>query len=592
MPTAVIAYALTWLNRSPWWGWALVTALLVTLALTTRWWMRGRVVFRVATWLLATILAGAIAVVAHPPPQNRVAGGEDRRPTAAVPTREGPVTGVYNDDRTVEVFAGIPYAEPPVGDLRWRPPRPAAPRSQVLAADEFSDVAVQGTSTFFSRALSRVVEVPLEGTFLNPYPVNEDSLSLNIWRTVGATNRPVLVYIAGGGFATGSGALPIYDGEALASRGEIITVTFNYRLGVLGFLSHPQLVAESAEGASGNYGIMDQIAALRWVRDNIAAFGGDPDRVTVAGESAGGQAVCILGATPLARGLVDGIIAGSGACMGTTGDAGNDHQNDTRAVAEDAGQRLSRELGGASIEDMRAMPVERIREAAKSLDPHWQPSIDGHVLSRPPTQIYASGDQLDVPILVGSNADESSLALADPPDDDPAAYEKSVREKYGPQAATFLNLYPGGSPERVLESTLRAETDRVMTRAMYRWAHLQTRSGEAAAYLYYFTRVPPEDGLEKFGAYHGAEVMYAYDNLGKDGSPDYEQADYRLRDHMSAYWINFVRKGDPNATGLPQWPTVERAPEQVMEFGNDTVLAPRPRAAAIDFWMSYTGPIP
>ncbi|WP_250004676.1 carboxylesterase/lipase family protein [Actinoplanes sp. M2I2] len=587
----VTACALVWLNRGPWWGWVLVAALLAGLAVTARWWLRGPVVLRVAAWLLAAFLVCATAVVAHPPPQNRAAGGEEPRPTAPVPTREGAVTGVYNDDRTVEIFAGIPYARPPVGELRWRPPQPPAQRGRVFTADRFSDVPLQPTSTFSSRALSRVVRVPLEGTFLNPYPSSEDSLSLNIWRKPGSAKLPVLVYIAGGGFATGSGALPIYDGEALASRG-IISITFNYRLGVFGFLSHPGLAAESDEGVSGNYGIMDQIAALRWVRDNIAAFGGDPDRVTIAGESAGGESVCLLGATPLARDLVDGIIAGSGACMGTTGDTGNEDQADTRAVAEDAGRRLSGQLGGATVDAMRAMPAERIRQAAESLDAHWRPSVDGHVLTRPPADVYAAGEQLDVPILVGSNADEASLALADPPDTDAAAYEASVRDTYGPDAAAFLRLYPGGSPERVLESLLRAETDKVMTRAMHRWARLQTRSGESAAYLYFFTRTPPEKGLEKFGAYHGAEVMYAYDNLGKDGSPDYGPVDFGLRDRMSAYWINFVSNGDPNSAGLPYWTTVEQSPEQVMEFGDRTVLAPRPRAAAVDFWMSYEGPIP
>ncbi|MFD0336701.1 carboxylesterase family protein [Streptomyces erythrogriseus] len=236
-------------------------------------------------------------------------GREPRRRrcrSPAVPDRShtgGAGQGVLNDERDVEIFAGIPYARPPVGDLRWRPPQPPEPRSALLTADRFSDVPVQGTSTFLTRALSQVVEAPLEGTLLNPYPVSEDSLYLNIWRgTSPSTERlPVIVYIPGGGFATGSGALPLYDGESLASRGQAITVTINYRLGVLGFLSHPDLAAESGAGASGNYGLLDQIAALWWVRQNIAAFGGDPERVTIAGESAGGESVCILGATPAPR---------------------------------------------------------------------------------------------------------------------------------------------------------------------------------------------------------------------------------------------------------------------------------------------------
>ncbi|MFD0743137.1 carboxylesterase/lipase family protein [Phytohabitans flavus] len=589
-----IAFVLAWLNRSPWWGLVLLAALLVVLGVTARWWLRGRVLLQVGAWLLAGAVVCATAVFAYPPPQNRIAGGADPQPSALVQTQEGPVRGVQNDDRTVEIFAGIPYARPPVGELRWRPPQPLEPRTELFTADRFSDVPIQGTSTFFTRALSQVVDIPLEGTFLNPYPVSEDSLSLNIWRSTkpASAELPVLVYIPGGGFATGSGALPIYDGEALASSGEVVTVTLNYRLGVFGFLSHPELAAESKDDASGNYGILDQIAALEWIRQNIAAFGGSPDRVTIAGESAGGESVCILGATPLAEGLVDGIIAGSGACMGTTGNTDRGDQTDTREAAEETGRRLSEELDGATVAQMRAMPVERILDAAGSLDAHWRPSVDGHMLDRSPAQIYASGDQLDVPTLVGSNGDEASLALASPPDTDVHEYQASARETYGEDAEGFLRLYPGQTREQVLESRLRADTDKIMTRAMYRWARLQTQTGERSAYLYHFTRTPPEDGLEKFGAYHGAEVMYAYDNLGKDGDAEYEEVDYRLRDQMSTYWVNFVRTGDPNAPGLPVWPTVEQAPEYVMGFGDDTAVAPRPRPAAIDFWMDYGGPIP
>ncbi|RKS06801.1 para-nitrobenzyl esterase [Nocardiopsis sp. Huas11] len=591
---AVVAGVLLWLNQSPWWGWALIAVLLAAPVATARWWLRGHWLLRTGAWLLAGVLVSATAMAAYPAPQNRLAGGQDRTPTELVETWEGPVRGVLNDPGTVEVFAGIPYAQPPEGELRWRAPRPPLPRTEVFEADRFSDVPVQSESAFTTRALAQVIDVPLEGTLLNPYPVSEDSLTLNIWRATerGAEPLPVLVYIPGGGFMTGSGALPLYDGAALASRGEVITVTLNYRLGVLGFLAHPDLADESGGEASGNYGIQDQIAALEWIRDNIAAFGGDPDEVTVAGESAGGESVCLLGATPLAEDLVDRVIGGSGACMGTTGDTEDGAQFDTRETATDAGLRLSEELGGATLEEMRAMPLNRILDAAEPLVGHWRPFIDGHVLPTTPAEVYASGDQLDVPLLVGSNADEASLGLALPPDTAVDEYRASVQEEHGEDAERFLELYPGETEEQVLDSLLQAQTDKVMTRAMHRWARLQTQSGASDAFLYFFSHVPPEEGLEKYGSYHGAEVPYAFDNLGADSDAAYTETDYRLRDQMSAYWVNFARTGDPNGPGLPAWPTVAQEPEQVMEFDGGSAVAPRPRPESVDFWMEFDGPVP
>jgi len=591
---AVVALALTWLNRSPWWGSLLVLTLLAVIPAGARWMGRRRTPTQMWAWLLAAVLVCGTAVLAYPPAGTRAAGGDDPVPTAQVSTREGPVQGVVDDARSVEVFAGIPYAQPPVGELRWRAPEPPASRAEAFVADRFSAAPVQSTSSFLTRALSRVLQLPLEGTLFNPYRVSEDSLSLNIWRSTAPMGGalPVLVYVPGGGFSTGSGALPLYDGAALASRGDIITVTINYRLGVFGFLSHPELAGESEHDASGNYGILDQIAALEWVRDNIGAFGGDPDRVTVAGESAGGESVCILGATPRSHGLVHGIIAGSGACMGTSGDVENGDQFDTRDAAEDAGRRLSEQLGGATIEDMREMPVDRIVDAAGDLAAHWRPAIDGHVLPIPPADIYASGGQHDVPLLVGSNADEASLALAIPPRVDVDEYRSSAEKTYGDLADGFLRLYPGDTPEQALHSTLRAETDRVMTRAMFRWALLQTQSGRQPAYLYFFSYVPPEAGLERYGAYHGAEVAYAYDNLGADSDAEYTAIDYRLRDQMSGQWSAFVRTGAPHGPALVPWPAMRDAPDQVMEFSAaGGVPARHPRTDAIEFWMDYAGPI-
>ncbi|MBL0885261.1 carboxylesterase/lipase family protein [Myceligenerans indicum] len=591
---ALLVLVLGWLNKTPWWGWGLVAGFLLALVLTASWWLRRGVVLRVGAWLVAAAVAAGTVVLAHPGPQFRMAGGAAREATQPVETREGPVTGVRNDAGTVEIFAGVPYAQPPVGDLRWRAPRPPEPRSEVLVADRFSAAPVQPTTTFATRALSQTLDIPLEDTFLNPYPVSEDSLYLNIWRATkpASAELPVLVYVPGGGFATGSGALPLYDGEALASTGEAIVITINYRLGVMGFLCHPELAAESSYGASGNYGILDQIAALEWVRQNIAAFGGDPDRVTLAGESAGGESVCILGATPLAEGLFDGIIGSSGACMGTEGNTQGGDQSDSRAVAEDAGERLAQELGVETVAQLRELPVDRITEAAGAVGPHWRPSVDGYVLDRSPAEIYAAGDRLDVPTMVGSNADEDSLIRAFPPEPmTPEEYRATARKDHGEEADTFLDLYPGETEEQVLDSMLQAQTDRVFTRGMYRWARLQTDGGQAPAYLYFFTHTPPDEGLQEYGAYHGAEVMYAFDNLGADGAADYGPADYLLRDQLSGYWLNFVRTGDPNGAGLPPWSTFADSPEQVMGIGVPSGMTARPRPEAIDYWMSYQGPV-
>lgn len=592
---AALVLVLGWLNKTPWWGWGLVAVLLVALVLSTSWWLRRGVALRVGVWLVAGAVVAGTVVIAHPGPQLRTAGGVVRQATQPVETAEGPVTGVRNDAGTVEIFAGVPYAQPPVGDLRWQAPRPLEPRSGVLVADRFSAAPVQATTSFASRALSQTLDIPLEDTFLNPYPVSEDSLYLNIWRATtrpASAELPVLVYVPGGGFATGSGALPLYDGEALASTGEAIVITINYRLGVMGFLSHPELAVESSYDASGNYGILDQIAALEWVRQNIAAFGGDPDRVTIAGESAGGESVCILGATPLAEGLVDGIIGSSGACMGTEGNTEDGDQSDSRAVAEDAGERLAQELGVDTVAQLREVPVDRITEAAAAIGPHSRPSVDGHVLDRSPADIYTAGDQLDVPTMVGSNADEDSLIRAFAPEPTtPEEYRATAQQDHGEDMEVFLGLYPGETGEQVLDSMLQAQADRVFTRAMYRWARLQTQNGQAPAYLYFFTHTPPDEDLAEYGAYHGAEVMYAFDNLGADGTAEYGKADHTLRDQLSGYWLNFVRTGDPNGDGLPKWSAFADAPEQVMELGVPSSMTARPRPEAIDFWMSYEGPI-
>lgn len=574
LPIGVAGAVLLWLNGSPGWGWWGVGVLAAALGvLVPR--VPGPVPVRMGAWLSAAVLVGASAVAAYPPASVRTVAGA---PTDVVRTASGPVSGV--DVGGAEVFAGLPYAAPPVGDLRWRPPVPPEPWTDVRRADAFGPAPVQASASFATRALTAVTDVPIADTLANPFPTDEDSLHLNVWRPTRPRSPalPVMVYIPGGGFVTGSGAHPLYDGAALARRGDVLTVTVDYRLGVFGFLAHPELTAEA--GHSGNYGILDQIAALRWVQKNIAAFGGDPGRVTVVGESAGGASVCVLQATPRAAGLLHGVIGQSGACMGTVGDTDAGDQMDTREVAEATGRGLG------TLAELRALPADELLAAGAERSTHWRPSIDGHVLAEAPADTFAAGRQNQVPVLVGSNADEASLALLSPPDDDTVAYRESVRARYGADAEQVLRLYPETD---VLRSSLDSATDAVMTRAMLRWARLQTATGTAESYVYHFTRTPPDPDLQRFGAYHGAEVAYVFDNLDVVGAG--EPTDLRLRDAMTDYWVSFAATGDPNAPGLPVWPTAREAPDRVMGLGETVGPVPRPRPEHVDFWLAYRGPL-
>lgn len=591
-PLVVLALAsavLLHLNRSAAWGWGAVGMLLAATAFVVL--RLRRPALRVTAWGVSTVLLAVTAWGSHPGPQHRPVAGEGAVSGGVVRTTYGPVSGLRTADGAVEVFAGVPYARPPVGELRWRPPVPPQPWTAVRAATEFADVPVQPSSSFALRALQQTVDVPLAEVFVNPYPTGEDSLYLNVWRPTRPRSAalPVIVTVPGGGFATGSGELPVLDGAALARRGDVVTVTVNYRLGVFGFLAHPELDAESRYASSGNYGLLDQVAALRWVEDNIAAFDGDPQRITIAGESAGAESVCLLSTMPAAEGLFDRAIGGSGGCLGTAGDTAAGDQVDTRDAARRAGLELSSRLGGASVAELRAMPADRVFAASRELAGHWRPSIDGHVLRRAAAEVLAAGEQHDVPILVGSNADEASLARAAPPDTDPVAYRADVERRFGTDAEEYLRLYPGRSDSEVLDSILHADADRVMHRAVHLWA--RDHAGTADAYVYYFTRVPPDPALREFGAYHAAELMYAYGTLGAAGDAGYTPADLRLSEQMTDHWVRFAATGDPNGPGLPRWPSVAESPEHVMELGERSGVRPRPRAEAVDFWLRRPGPI-
>jgi para-nitrobenzyl esterase len=471
----------------------------------------------------------------------------------------GTLAGVHGSDPTVMVYRGVPYAAPPVGDLRWRPPQKADSWEGVRQAEEFAPGCIQHL------ARSRP---PWTEEFMHQGSVSEDCLYLNVWTAANsaAAERPVLVYIHGGGFSEGSGSVAVYDGEELAKKG-LVVVTINYRLGALGFLAHPELTAESPNNASGNYGLLDQVAALRWVKQNIAAFGGDPNNVTIAGQSAGAMSVYLLTASPLAAGLFHRAIIESG-----PGGLASFGLSSTRTLAgplpeaENAGTRAAAAWGAASLRELRALPADSLAASPAAASPpiRFGPVIDGYFLPADVDTIYARGQQNDVPLLTGFNADEAS---ASPGYGKATAeqFRKTAQERYGESADAFLALYPADTDEEAGNAQKTSQRD-VAAVALQRLAAKRQRTTRADAYLYYFERGIPWPEHPEFGAFHTGEVPYVFNNLKVLDRP-WQAVDRELADAVSSYWVNFASRGDPNGDALTVWPTYRDAPHSVMVLG-------------------------
>lgn len=445
----------------------------------------------------------------------------------------------------IRCFKGVPYAAPPVGPLRWRPPAPVKPWSGIRRTDTFGPNSLQG--------------VVFDDIDPRPAGVSEDCLYLNIWSGAVASGDllPVMVWIHGGGFVVGSGSEPRYDGSNLAARG-IVVVTLNHRLNALGFLAHPDLSAESPHRASGNYGFLDLVAALGWVKRNIAAFGGDPNRVTIAGESAGSVAVSALMASPLAKGLFVRAIGESAAMFESPG-----QPILSLAEAEEAGRAFARKLRASSLEALRAAPAEDILAAAPGLG--FRPTIDGYFLPRPPAQIFAAGEQSDVPLMAGWNRDEGfNFSLLNGAAEG-ETYETRVRAIFGADAAEALRFYPSGTVETDQASARALGGDLTIIHGTWAWMEAQRATGKAPIYRFRFDRCPltPEGWFgskpsAEAGAFHAGELLYVFDNL--DVFPWRITADDRvLAALVSAYWVNFVKTGDPNGPGRPSWPSYRDA---------------------------------
>jgi para-nitrobenzyl esterase len=483
----------------------------------------------------------------------------------------GSITGVTADGG-VRVFRGIPYAAAPVGEMRWRAPQAVAHWDGVRKADQFGAMCMQPAFRGAAPAANPPANAPV-----NAPKMSEDCLFLNVWTATAAASekRPVMVWIHPGGYSTGSGAAPGYDGEALARKG-VVLVTINYRLGPFGFFSHPELTKESEHHASGNYGLLDQIAALQWVQSNIAAFGGDPKRVTVFGDSAGSASISNLMASPLAKGLFQRASGESGAWMGLS-------VGPLRPLfdAEQAGAKMAEEMHASSLAELRAKPADELLKAGRG----GGPVVDGWLLPEDPAKIFAEGKQNDVPLIVGSNKDEGTFFLQ------PTTAEKfidSSRKKFGDQADAFLKLYPAGSDDEANASQMAAFRDELAF-VMRVWARAQTKTGHSKTYLYYFTHEPPPPvvattrGASGTGATHGAEAQFIFQNLLPPRA--WTDVDHQVSETMSSYWVNFATSGDPNGKGLAKWPSFDdKKSDRPLVLGDRAEIGPAPNAAQLAFF--------
>ena len=465
----------------------------------------------------------------------------------SVVTESGALSGVREHGLTV--YKGIPFASAPLGDLRWRAPKPVESWKGTRAAREFAPACMQ-----------EGVSMPGE----TPPAVSEDCLYLNIWapkRRIGG-NLPVIVWIYGGGYRNGSASMPLYWGDRLARKG-VIVLTIAYRLGPLGFLALPELTRESPNGSSGNYGLMDQIAALEWIHRNIADFGGDPGRVTIAGQSSGSISVSILMASPRAKGLFQRAIGESGGLFEPLQLA----PSYLLVNAEHDGKKYVAALGANSLEELRRLPATALLGGGNA-GGITHPVIEPYVLPESPYDAFASGHQSDVPVLIGSNQGEAR-SLTDVTHTLASTFDADIENNFGKLPPAILAAYPHADDATARQARLNLERDLRFGWDMWAWARLQAKTGKGSVYYYSFQQRPPfptGSVYAGWGASHFAELWYMFDHLDQ-ARWNWSAADYKLADRMSRYWINFARSGDPNGRGLPLWPAFTTARGRVLALG-------------------------
>ena len=476
----------------------------------------------------------------------------------------GYISGTVNSTGDIHVFKGIPFAAPPVGSLRWKAPQPVVAWRGTKVCDKFGPSPMQAKPAPFSM-WSEEFLIPKE-------PISEDCLYLNVWTGAKSSKekRAVIVWIYGGGFVSGGSAVPIYDGEAMAKKG-IVFVSINYRVGLFGFFAHPELTKESGNNASGNYGLMDQIAALKWVQKYISEFGGDPSNVTIAGQSAGSMSVNCLVASPLAKNLFQTAIGESGASF-TNGNA-------TLQKAEEEGTKMMKAANLSSLSDLRALSAEDLMKKSGGFR---GPIVDGYVLPESIVNIFKEGKENKVSLLTGWNQDEGLLFG---PTKKAADFQKEANDKYGADAATFLKYYPANSDSEAAASQLNLSRDMIFAAQNYAWANMQAAQG-MKVYVYRFVRKPPATGeYVKYGAFHTGEVPYAYDNLKFVNRP-WQEVDYQLATTMSSYWANFAKTGNPNGKDLPDWPAYTVSDKKIILLNAKTEAVKLPEEAGLDFLLA------
>ena len=494
----------------------------------------------------------------------------------AVRTQSGLVEGVASGVAGVTVYRGIPYAAPPVGQLRWRPPQPVVPWEGIRLCGEFGPPCPQPKGRGIYQG--------------DESPASEDCLYLNVWTPAKSPDErlPVLVWIHGGGLTIGSGSIRHYHGHNLAARGAVV-VTTNYRLGPFGFFAHPALSAESEQGVSGNYGLLDQLAALRWVQENIAAFGGDPRRVAIFGESGGAQSVICLMASPLSAGLFRGAIAESGA----PGDGLPVLRNDAGLVgfhagesAEEMGVRLAGKLGCTGPDALAQLRARTADELLTGINPDvlpggrgdkFNPVIDGHVLLKHPLAAFEAGEQQDVPLIIGSNGDDGNVFMDAVPIRSVAGYQLIVRRLFGAYADRVLEFFPAD------EGNFHQMATRLVTVSAFvaparRFAR-GVANADANAYVYHFTRVSPQMAARGMGAIHGIEIPYVFN---ADSIRFLGQADRDLSDTIGEAWVRFAATGDPAGDGLV-WPPYDGR-EQYIGFGDEVAVRSQLYSAECDLF--------